>query len=109
MCEHDPIALLETKGDAKGYVEKSRQSFEAKLNGTWLGAGGIRTRRPVAEAQVIHSTYRSNRKNRQNRMSKVHGGYTERGSGTFASEYATECATAPDRESSQDQCLRLIR
>jgi len=52
--------------------------------------GGDRTITPDANAQVIHSTYRSNRKNRQNRMSKVHGGYTERGSGTFSSEYATQ-------------------
>jgi hypothetical protein len=44
---------------------------------------------PIANAQVVHCTHRSNRKNRQKRMSEVHGGYT----GIFGSEYATECAT----------------
>jgi len=92
--------------------------------------GGDRTIKPDANAQVIHSTYRSNRKNRQNRMSRytagtrsggrAHYGYSMgtkykdrkhpslgRGFlcfcfGRFVREYATECATArkPPRASS---------
>jgi len=53
------------------------------------GAGGIRTHRPAANAQVVDFKSRSNRKKRQNRMSEVHGRYT----GIFGIEYATECAT----------------
>jgi hypothetical protein len=30
----------------------------------------------IADAQLVHSTYRENRNNRTNRMSEVHGGDT---------------------------------